>query len=872
MSFYRFSNNTGIRFQSGGVYAITFPDGSVVTPPLGELPRGLWAGLGGGADWDRDLLPINVMYLSRPWTGNTSSGWGTGTASIREVLDENGYVRALPSGVTEVVTFFLNAQIDPTGETINGRYKFTYAGEGTISISGSAISNVDETSPGVIEFTYTANGEEGSSFLTISSITEGNHPRDMKMFQTRYESRMLEGYFTRPDFEWKSAKVLRFMDLQQTNNHHNLGHSGVGTWAKPGYFTWNEKGISFEHICLIANELGINPWVCIPHTADDAYVEYMASIFKENLDSDLRLFVEWSNETWNFSFQQSHYCMAAAVQAFGPVGGEGDGWYQYSGMRSAQCMDIFSEVFGSESSRLVRTAGMFLTWEGLQEGFLDAPLSVQLGNKAPYLSFDAYAISGYFGNALTDDFHRPQILSAYGSGGLQSAHEYMYDFLVTSEGDGSLEDMYNKWQYHKNVCTQRDLKLVMYEGGQHIVALGEHENSDTLTEILTTFNYSTQMADIYQRILEEWETVGDGGFNHFITIGRPSKYGSWGAMRWPKDLNPRAIVLLEYAGEEIVDPVDPPDPIDPVFRAPHNATTRTIHSGHSLTDAYTMGNWPGNMSSLRNSLFDPDDWDGVYHMKSTIPGSPIRWRWDNAAIPKDARHDIGEYDVLMITEAGPPPRSINPWLSEHLDYLCRFAANTIENGAGNEVILWSIWPALNGPGTSPEQPVPSGDWAGFTFRTGLDEYRKNFRYLADYTTWKMKQVYPELPEDWRVWLIPGNDWMARVYDDIQLGLVPGIEDISEFFSDDIHPTNDVANYGLACFVTTCLYQIDLRTRSNVYVDPNVSSELRDYFWTIAWEIANSQESVGLGGTENSSPVWTPAMGDPLPGWTLEGRT
>ena len=309
-----------------------------------------------------------------------------------------------------------------------------------------------------------------------------------------------------------------------------------------------------------------------------------------------------------------------------------------------------------------------------------------------------------------------------------------------------------------------------------------------------------------------------------------------------------------------------PDPNPGEFsRAASTDLTRSIHSGHSLTDTYTYGNgWPGDLIRMRNSLMDPDDEANEYVSLRTIPGSPISWRWEVS----EGYEDIGDFDVLMITEGGPPYRVGNPYMVEWtLDYLCRFCANTIENGAGNEVILWSIWPDLRGPGATDESPTPTGEWTGFTFRTGLEEYYKSFKYMADYATWKMRQLYPSLPEDWRVWLFPGDRWMARIYDDIQNDLVPGITDIADLFHDTIHP-NNLAAYAATCLVHTCMYQVDLRQETGVYVPDGYPPSLRDYFWRIAWEIATEYDPVGMGGSEGAAPEWQPSDGDPMPSWTL----
>lgn len=304
-----------------------------------------------------------------------------------------------------------------------------------------------------------------------------------------------------------------------------------------------------------------------------------------------------------------------------------------------------------------------------------------------------------------------------------------------------------------------------------------------------------------------------------------------------------------------VGPVEPEhDEVADYARTALTAASRSIHSGHSLTDAYTYGHgWPGDLVLLRDSLMVPQDGSGdTYVVRSTIPGSPLFWRWDNgpSANTADARGDIASFETLMITEAGPPHTSVPPTV-ETLDYLIRFAGNLVLNGAGNELIIWSIWPGLGGPGTDDNNPVPTGVWEGYTFRTGLDAYYKSFKYLADYATWKVKQMHPGLPDDWRAWMIPGDRWMARVYDDIQVGLVPGIAEIGDLFEDDIHPSDEGA-YGLSCFAFTALYQIDLRGQAGVYAPDGLPSALRDYFWRIAWELATEYEPVGMGGSAGAA--------------------
>ncbi len=77
-------------------------------------------------------------------------------------------------------------------------------------------------------------------------------------------------------------------------------------------------------------------------------------------------------------------------------------------------------------------------------------------------------------------------------------------------------------------------------------------------------------------------------------------------------------------------------------------TTTQIHSGHSLTDPLFGNPWPGQFITLMTQL--RGNWAGNDIRKSTIPGSPMQWRWDHSSGYPDARLDIDEAQLLSITE------------------------------------------------------------------------------------------------------------------------------------------------------------------------------------------------------------------------------
>lgn len=313
-------------------------------------------------------------------------------------------------------------------------------------------------------------------------------------------------------------------------------------------------------------------------------------------------------------------------------------------------------------------------------------------------------------------------------------------------------------------------------------------------------------------------------------------------------------------------------PSGPTYaRTPFINTSRSMHSGHSLTDAYfNQSEWyDGDLVLIRDGLLDPDTGDtGTYLAKSTVGGSSMEDRWvaDTAA-----KTGIASYDALMITEAGPPPRlditspSSLADIDERWDYWLKWCANTIENGAGNEVILWSIWPFTN-IGTGEEWGTEQ--WLGMSFDDALDVYGSIYETMAAYASFKMRDLYPSLPNDWRVWLVPGHRFWKRIVADLATSSVPTISTLEDLFGDNIHPDSR-AQYGLACLAYTCLYQTDLSTTSGVYDNPGIDDDLQAYFHQIAWEIASDYEPCGMGGGESEGSLWVEGV-DPdfMPDWTF----
>jgi hypothetical protein len=102
----------------------------------------------------------------------------------------------------------------------------------------------------------------------------------------------------------------------------------------------------------------------------------------------------------------------------------------------------------------------------------------------------------------------------------------------------------------KKIADKYGLKLVAYEGGQHMVGARGGENDDAMTKLFHAANASPRMGTIYAEYLEAWAKGGGGVFCHFSSVGEWSKWGSWGAMQYYDEdpaASPKYAAMVKWA-------------------------------------------------------------------------------------------------------------------------------------------------------------------------------------------------------------------------------------------------------------------------------------------------------------------------------------
>lgn len=525
----------------------------------------LMIGLAGVNDWSVQQPFLDVMKTARPWVGHLPGQWGGWEeADLRAagVLDANGWPLRLPAEITGISTLVLT-DLPADAGGVAGQYVLRWDGKGDLKVEG--LATVLETAEGRMLFDYAPG--DGGVLLTLTAIDPADPLRNLVLVRADREAALAAGEVFNPDWLARidGVKGLRFMDWMATNN---ATLATVTEMPKASDYSWARNGVPVEVMVALANRLKADPWLTLPHAASDDLVRAYAAVVKAQLDPGLKVWVELSNEVWNPQFAQAAWADAMGKARWG----QDATWLQFYGLRAAEVMGVFAAEMGG-TERMVRVIGTQTGVKGIETEILTAPLLVAEGGKPPAESFDAYAVTGYFSGLLGAEHKLPAVrqwiadsalaavaeaetmgLSGAAAEDHVSAHRFdlairlaaeeLRNGATTGEPEDTLQQVLTEvLPYHATVAAKHGLRLVMYEGGSHVVGYGPAVEDAELTEFFIALNFSPEMGALYGDLLAGWARVSDAPFNAFVDVYRPNKWGSWGALRHLWDDNPRWAAL-----------------------------------------------------------------------------------------------------------------------------------------------------------------------------------------------------------------------------------------------------------------------------------------------------------------------------------------
>jgi hypothetical protein len=70
----------------------------------------------------------------------------------------------------------------------------------------------------------------------------------------------------------------------------------------------------WEDMVLLANAVGADAWINIPHRASKDYIFNLATLLKTKLRPDLNVYIEWANEVWHNGFAGGQYAQTEGLR------------------------------------------------------------------------------------------------------------------------------------------------------------------------------------------------------------------------------------------------------------------------------------------------------------------------------------------------------------------------------------------------------------------------------------------------------------------------------------------------------------------------------------------------------------------------------
>lgn len=504
------------------------------TSPLGT-------GLNGVTDWSTEISFVDAFKASRAWISGSSSQWDDGRTLD---LDADGWVRSLQSDQIARTIIFT----DMDGHYPTGRYLVLYEGKGTLTYFGAPKRNDALSTPGrdVVDVSsadslfaiYITATDPGDYLRNIRVIMPGGVCQDDPFkwcasdsdcaasctpFESNYQTQIFHPTFLA---RIRSYRVLRFMDWMETNN------STQSQWAgrpKPSDARWTRAGVPLEVMVELANRLNADPWFNIPHLANDEYVTQFATLLAASLKPSLKAYIEHSNEVWNGIFSQAGYARTRGLE-LGLSTNDFEAQLFYHSRRSAQIFALFAAVYGDQlASRVVRVMASQAANSWVSEQVL--------GFENAYEKSDALAIAPYFGGSLGGPANQTKVQAM------------TLDALFAELTNVELPESLSWVEASAKVAKTYGVRLIAYEGGQHLAGNGGVENNDTINALFDAANRDARMKTLYLAYLAGWKEKGGELFVHFVNCGAQSKWGRWGALEYvdqPREQSPKFDALQTF--------------------------------------------------------------------------------------------------------------------------------------------------------------------------------------------------------------------------------------------------------------------------------------------------------------------------------------
>jgi hypothetical protein len=256
-----------------------------------------------------------------------------------------------------------------------------------------------------------------------------------------------------------------------------------------------DNGVPYEKMIQLANIAQKDIWICVPHAADDNFITKMAQLFRDSLNPNLNVYLEYSNEVWNWMFLQAQYNdqNKPSNLTYGEAYSE----------KAKHVFQIWHQVFDYRKNKVKRVLGLQGGYNGLNELILSQIKQDEWDYASPtfYYGLD----HGNTGNPVLN-------ASSTAIDVLQNSQNAFFDFAPAIHQDYRNAHLFGK-------------PVINYEGGQHFTNFTQ----PSYLQAMYDAQVLPEMYDLYNLVLDSIHLWGSKMAMAFTLSGaKESIYGSWG--------------------------------------------------------------------------------------------------------------------------------------------------------------------------------------------------------------------------------------------------------------------------------------------------------------------------------------------------------
>ncbi len=443
-------------------------------------PNAIGTNVSAPLDWDRNRAFADIMKTARDFTLPNSE-----TAAP---LDAQGW----PTTDAQCVAWHGIDQM-------HGTYRLSFTGRATVELAwgtatlrnqvydaatNTTTADLDYPSADdyalLIRFTGTLGGVRNVRLMRPIAPGSGTSYAPGTLFTDQFKAALAP------------FSTLRFMDFTAANWNQQATWSErvppeAASFQRSGAsYGWQGKGAAWEYVIALANETHKDAWICVPAHADDDYVLQLARLFHDGnpaagftpLGPDLKLYVEYSNEVWNWGFEQATYNdqqAAAELAAGDPYGYNYDGsnWaaaWRRVARKAADIGRLFRSVFGDEQM-MARIRPVFC-WQAVYKATGQDPLKYLEAAYIPRFA-PGQPVSALIWGGGGSAYYSPENNSDSLTLDNIWASEAMDPFHWGKDGPDSENP--GRQIYNAQVCHTFGIARLAYEGGPSLDNTGHSE-------------------------------------------------------------------------------------------------------------------------------------------------------------------------------------------------------------------------------------------------------------------------------------------------------------------------------------------------------------------------------------------------------------